>query len=380
MSPGPTITTEACDVLILGGGPAGSAVALSLRQHAPSLSVVMIEKTRVVERRLGETLPPLARTLLEHLDLWSAFRDQNHREFFGTSAAWGSPIAQENSYLFLNHGSGWHLDRARFDGMLAAEAERRGVRVVRGKLLEQAVRDGPLWRLRLAGRGTLTARFVVDATGRSAAFARRQGSTIATIDRLVAFAGFFQERSGSDPGTLVEALPEGWWYTSGLPGGRRLFACLTDHDIGRHLRLSDPATWSRQLGETTHLAPLAREAVLSEPLMIRPAESRYLEPAVGDGWLAVGDAASVFDPLSSQGIAKALRSGIFASYAMTDLLVKGDASGLDRYRRLVRDEFESFLKVRRQYYQQEQRWPESAFWRRRRERIDTAQSRFPGFL
>src|SRR4051794_26732634 len=70
---------------------------------------------------------------------------------------------------------------------------------------------------------------------------RGQGATFATIDHLVAFVGFFAERPGDDPGTLVESFAEGWWYTAGLPGGLRLFACMTDHDIGRRLRLSEPA-------------------------------------------------------------------------------------------------------------------------------------------
>jgi len=79
----------------------------------------------------------------------------------------------------------------------------------------------------------------------------------------------------------------------------------------------------------------------------------------------VGDAASLFDPLSSQGILKGFRSGIFAAYAIGDLLVKGDATGLERYRRYVRQEFESYSRVRARYYTEERRWPESPFWRRR---------------
>ena len=82
-------------------------------------------------------------------------------------------------------------------------------------------------------------------------------------------------------------------------------------------------------------------------------------------WLAVGDAASIFDPLSSQGIVKALRSGVFASYAIADLLLNGDDLGLRRYRRYVQDEFEGYAKNRAQYYGEERRWPESEFWRRR---------------
>jgi flavin-dependent dehydrogenase len=81
--------------------------------------------------------------------------------------------------------------------------------------------------------------------------------------------------------------------------------------------------------------------------------------------LAVGDAASRFDPLSSQGIVKALRSGIFASYAIGDWLVRKDEAGLRRYQHYVMAESSSYQQTRVKYYAREQRWPSSEFWRRR---------------
>jgi flavin-dependent dehydrogenase len=101
------------------------------------------------------------------------------------------------------------------------------------------------------------------------------------------------------------------------------------------------------------------------PVVVRPTQSRRLEPAAGEHWLAVGDSAARFDPLSSQGIFKALRSGIYAAYAVGDLLARGDDSGLRRYRRFVREEFRSYAGVRTKYYREEQRWPASEFWLRR---------------
>ena len=72
-------SVDRCDVVILGGGPAGSSTALSLRRHEPSLSVVLVEKTRYADRRIGETLPPMAKVFLDHLHVWDAFQAQGHR-------------------------------------------------------------------------------------------------------------------------------------------------------------------------------------------------------------------------------------------------------------------------------------------------------------
>ena len=79
------------DVAIAGGGPGGCAAALSLRAFAPSLSVALIEATKYDAPRIGETLPPPARALLEHVGVWETFLAQSHRPVYGTSSAWGAP-------------------------------------------------------------------------------------------------------------------------------------------------------------------------------------------------------------------------------------------------------------------------------------------------
>lgn len=352
------------DVAVIGGGPAGSAAGLSLRSHAPGLSVVQIEASAYASPRIGETLPPQSRRFLEHLGVWETFRSQGHAPVAGTAAAWGAPLAQENDFLFHRHGDGWHLDRTAFDAMLAGEAERRGVRRLESRVIDADRREGG-WRLSLSNGPDLRARFLIDATGSSAAFARKLGARFIAADRLTGFVRFFEDRLGNDPRSLVEAFEDGWWYTAGLPGGRRIAACMTDADLARRLRLSDPESWSRRLDAAEQVRARLQGARPEGDVVVRAAHSRRLDPAAGEDWLAVGDAASVFDPLSSSGITKSLRSGIFAAYAIGDLLVKRENQSLERYRRYTQDEFESHTRVRARYYSEERRWPESDFWRRR---------------
>jgi flavin-dependent dehydrogenase len=94
----------------------------------------------------------------------------------------------------------------------------------------------------------------------------------------------------------------------------------------------------------------------------------------GERWIAVGDAATTYDPLSSQGIFKALQSGILASYAICDFF-KGTPGGLEKYEALIKQEFDDYLATRADYYGQERRWQASPFWQRRHE-PQLAQSRF----
>jgi len=152
---------------------------------------------------------------------------------------------------------------------------------------------------------------------------------------------------------------------------------MTDADFVKRKRLHDSQEWQRALHTMAHIAATVERGKLSGQLAVRPASSRRLEPAAGKDWLAVGDSASRFDPLSSQGIFKALRSGIFASYAIGDLLTRHDESGMERYGRFVLDEFKSYAEVRTKYYREEQRWPESEFWLRRHASADHGKTVSP---
>jgi flavin-dependent dehydrogenase len=358
------------DVTIVGGGPGGSATALSLLAHAPSLSVTVIESSHYDNVRVGESLPPPARSLLESLKVWDAFRALDTCESFATTAVWGSSLPLDNDFIFMPSSTGWQLDRTSFDAMLADESKNRGATLMLGTSLRSVQRAADGWRLRLSTGCDLSTRFVVDATGGAAFFARRAGASFIDLDRLVGVSQFF-ECAGGDSRLLVEAFADGWWYTAGLPDRKRIVCCVTDADLAQRVKLSEPDIWQEQLTKTKTVSHLLKPCNPCSSISARSTNSRLLNPITGHNWLAVGDAASRFDPLSSQGIVKALRSGIFASYAVGDSLIRQDNTGLRRYQHYITEEFRSYSQTRDKYYRQEQRWPESPFWRRRHRQSST---------
>ena len=99
---------------------------------------------------------------------------------------------------------------------------------------------------------------------------------------------------------------------------------------------------------------------ISTPRTIDARSSR-LECFHGEGWVAAGDAAMTFDPLSSQGIFTALYSGLKAGAAVASCL-GGDREALRRYDAAVTDVYNQFGASRLAYYSAEQRWPTSEFW------------------
>jgi 2-polyprenyl-6-methoxyphenol hydroxylase-like FAD-dependent oxidoreductase len=104
-----------------------------------------------------------------------------------------------------------------------------------------------------------------------------------------------------------------------------------------------------------------------QPMFIRSAPSFVLDRVCGPNWLAVGDAASAYDPIASQGIHKALLDGLQAADAIADDLA-GVGAALDEYQASVFARFNDYLETRDYFYDLESRWPSSPFWRNRREK------------
>jgi len=362
--------TPRFDVAVLGGGPAGTATALALKRRHPELGVALIERSDYSNLRIGETLHPGVEPLLRELEAWEELASEGHLPAYGTRALWGSPQPVENEFLYHRNGRGWHLDRRRFDASLARLAERRGVALLTGTRVTGQARSEGVWRLALAGGGAIETPFVVDATGRSATFARAHGARRILFDRLVGVFLFAMLRPGSevDSYTLVEAWEEGWWYSSRLPDGGVVVACMTDPDVVRRRWLGSLDRWLEQAGQAEHTAARLGQVEIRGGISIHSAGSHRLDRFTGDGWLAVGDAALALDPLSSGGVFQALRSGLFAARAIADSLA-GDPAGLAKHESFLTADFDGYLATRAEYYGREARWPESPFWRRRHETI-----------
>lgn len=353
------------DVLIAGAGPAGCAAAISLGDFAPKLRVGLIDASAPDTTRIGETVPPPIKPILDHLGLWESFAADRHSASYRTLSAWGGPELLSNEFLFHTQQTGWRLDRARFDAMMLRGAAPRVAARIAGKVAKLSFADG-LWNVALDDGAIHTARAVLDATGRAAVLARLHGLRPQRLDRLVSCFAFCENRGGAEELT-IEAVRDGWWYTAALPDGRRVIAFMSDADIVRRLELGQRDRWLCALGETKHIGAATEGA---EPLSAPQFHGAGSQTVLTDSThtlVCAGDAASSFDPVSGQGIVKALRSGVFASYAIADHLERGDPDGLRRYGRFVKSEFAAYRDTLRDYYAQERRWPDSPFWQRRRD-------------
>ncbi|AHH97034.1 NAD(P)/FAD-dependent oxidoreductase [Kutzneria albida] len=343
------------EVAVIGAGPAGAATALVLRQAGRDVTLVAPDG-ELDGHRTVESAPPAVHLLLDELGAPTA----GYADCLGTASAWGGPELAYRDYLVDGLGNGWQLDRARFDRSMLDAAGLAGARLLRTRSLGALRADGR-WSFPHSG-GLLTASFAVDATGRKSTFGVGQGARRQVADHLVAVAAV-HPRSGYLGHSVVEAVAHGWWYAAALPDMRLQVVLLSDGDLVRRAGWAEPTALARALRDTHHVGRLV-DTIEPRPVTVRAANSQVLTPCVGDGWIAVGDAAMAADPLSSAGVLAALRSGMTAGRA----IVSGelaDAAARQDHDRCNRQRFATYLRQRQYYYGLEQRW-DTSFWLRRR--------------
>jgi len=346
---------------VIGGGPAGSAAAITLARAGVRVTMYTLPCTSV-----GESLIPSAQRLLRELGAWDRFLADEHLPCYGNASAWGSDELAYTDFIRSPYGHGWHLDRARFDATLRALAADAGVEIRNERCT------------------AFDADWMIDCGGRAAPVARAFGIERTYIDRLVAFFARF-ESLDDDSMTFVESAPDGWFHSALLPhvwhrrpGGEPALLPDVWHRRPGGESGGEPAG---EVAGATHRERVVtfftdtpvdlREVIasskhirvgkiLSEP-QSRDARSGRLARFHGSRWIAAGDAALSFDPLSSQGIYAAQYSGKKAA----ETLISGRFSEYDAQ---LEELWERFLDNRAAMYAQEQRWSGRPFWRSRAQR------------
>lgn len=359
------------DVAIIGGGPAGCATAIALKKQGIE-QILVAEAGSYQQPRIGESIPPDTRDLFAQLGIWEAFVQQHHEPCMGSQSSWGADALGYNDFLFNPKGTGWHLDRLRFDQFMAEQAKQSHIDFIPEcpfkSIRHQAHNNS--YELTFKDGKTITCRFVVDASGRGAKVARRLGAQRKEADALLFVSAYIPLSEITSTRklnrmTYLEAVEYGWWYAARLPDEHMVFAAASTPQIIEAMQLQKETTWRDALLQTQHLSQLFAQPLSLPVLNSWLAPSALLDPPAGAGWLAVGDAASTFDPISSQGIYKALQHSLNAAPAIVDWLAGKQQTLLD-YRQYVGNQFIEYLEQRDYFYQMEQRWWDSEFWSARR--------------
>lgn len=355
------------DVLVAGGGPAGAAAAAAAR--AQGLDVELVTAP-VRQLHPGESLPPGTEAVIDQLFGAGATRWRRHHAAYGNRSAWGGADLERTDFMLNPLGHGWHVERRALDASLLHSLRAQGVRVRCATRVTHSAWHEHHWEVILEGNRPVTrARAIVDATGRAARIARSQGARRTRLDRLVAAYWLLanSHERGHDATTLVEAVADGWWYTTPLPGRQRVAAFLTDADLLPPRAARTTRDWQLRLTLAPHVAHAIASAGLSlnHAPLLTDASAAYLDHLTGTGWAAAGDAAVSFDPLSSQGILTALLMGRDAGQAVAAILTDANPEPLVNYSHQYATLLETHTRMRAAYYALERRWPYAPFWARR---------------
>ena len=354
------------DVIVCGAGPAGSVAALNL---APCWRVLLLDTQKAAVPRPGETLPGAARNLLRDMGLLEAFLCAGHPPCHAFRSTWGAARPLEREAMAAPDGAGWLVDRVRFDEMLRRAATGRGAKVATGYRVRALRRHGVNWEATVDHEGRsfqVKSRLVVDATGRSSRLLSGPAKRRVGKNRMCcSWASSADVRAR--PGVAqVEAEADGWWYASPLVGGGAFLAFHTDADLPAARGVRGAARLLERAADLPMLGELARHPgwTAESEWGFVACDTSWLEPPAGDGWLAVGDAALAFDPISAQGLFNALHSGLSGAFAI-DRFLNGDPLALEQYVAEWRDVLRANIRHQRDWYAAERRWCSNAFWRRR---------------
>lgn len=364
-----TSNGEVADVVVIGGGPAGSTVSTLLAQRG--CKVKLFERERFPRFHIGESLIPETYWVFQRLKMLDKMK--------------ASPFVKKYSVQFVNaHGKEsapfyfydnkphecsqtWQVIRSQFDTMMLDNAREQGVEVHQpARVLDVLFEGGCAVGVRVrAEDGTVRevrAKVVVDASGQSALLQNRFKLRVwdPVLDKGAIWTywqGAYRDTGRDEGATVViqTTNKKGWWWY------------IPQHDDIVSVGVVAPFAYLFK-GRGNHEQTYTEEAAACPAVQKRLAGAKRVtgyfatkdysyrsKQVAGDGWVLIGDAFGFLDPLYSSGVLLALKSGELAADAIADGLAKGDVSaaqlgcwgemfnkGVDRMRRLVCEYYDGF--------------------------------------
>lgn len=358
---------ETCEVVIVGGGPAGCSAACVLAEQGHR--VVVLEREHFPRYHIGESMIPFTYPALERIGMIpqlrrSAFVKKFSVQFVAPSGRASQPFYFFNRYDRETIAQSWQVLRSEFDQMLMNHARAKGADVREGHevtgLLQEDGRYVGVQARNAAGEVTeFRAPITIDASGREAIAAtrnawRRGDPKLNKVAVWTYYQGSRRDEGIDEGQTTVAFIPDKGWFWH-IPQHNDMVSVGVVAD-GKYLTrggLKDPrAIFEREIPENKWIEERLATGRGTGEFWLTAEYTFRSEYSAADGLVLAGDAYGFLDPVFSSGLMLALKSGVAAADACHEALRDGDcrAARFTEYSRLMREGMENMRKLVYAFY------------------------------
>ena len=357
------------DVVVIGGGPAGSTVSTLVARQG--CHVALFERERFPRFHVGESLIPETYGVLKRLDMLRRMQRSHFVKKHGVQFVKSSGRDSAPFYFWDNRphecSQTWQVVRSEFDQMMLDNAREHGVDAHEGVRVHDVLFEGDrAVGVRIKdGDGSfrdVLARVVVDASGQNGLIMNRLNLRVwdPVLNKGAIWTyweGAYRDSGRDEGATLVVQTgnKNGWFWYIPLHNDIVSVGVVGPFDYLFKGRAGYAETYDEEVGGCPGVKKRVATAKRVTGYFATKDYSYRSRQVAGDGWVLVGDAFGFLDPLYSSGVLLALRSGADAADVIVEGLAAGDTSaaqlgkwglrfnkGVDRMRRLVCEYYDGF--------------------------------------
>ncbi len=345
------------DIIVIGAGPAGAAVSgLMARQ---GFDVLLLERDHHPRHHIGESLLPASMPILAELGISAAVLQNRYQPKFG--ARFYDPGEDRLAVFEFTEKPGdpapaYQVLREEFDAMLLEKARDAGCTVLEQTDVKEidVADDADGASVFLQNGERLRARFIIDASGRSAMLAarRKTRTMLPNLGRLAVY-NYYRDLAPHDEQDrryiTMYLFAGGWFWFIPLRDGRMSVGVVLA-PAALAPGLSAPEQFKLAVERIPRLAQRLSGATPLEPFRAASDYSYKVSEITGKHFALIGDAAGFLDPIFSSGVHLGLSSARQAAQAVEHRLRTGDHSALDGYARYMRRGFSVFEAFVTRFY------------------------------